>query len=64
MRRLNSSKQSSILCQDRFRSQAEENLDLIGRSNGGEGQGQGQGQAQAPPPPPPQEEEDQNVVID
>ena len=60
MRRLTSSKQSSILCQDRFRSQAEENLDLIGRSNGGEGQGQ----AQAPPPPPPQEEEDQNVVID
>ena len=60
MRRLNSSKQSSILCQDRFRSQAEENLDLIGRSNGGEGQGQ----AQAPPPPPLQEEEDQNVVID
>ena len=63
MRRLNSSKQSSILCQDRFRSQAEENLDLIGRSNGGEGQGQAQAQA-PPPPPPPQEEEDQNVVID
>ncbi len=60
MRRLTSSKQSSILCQDRFRSQAKENLDLIGRSNGGEGQGQGQAQA----PPPPQEEEDQNVVID
>jgi hypothetical protein len=61
VRRLTSSKQSSILCQDRFRSQAKENLDLIGRSNGGEGQGQAQA---PPPPPPPQEEEDQNVVID